>query len=62
MLRTERAPVATQEVHVNIGRPKRIIEVEPASLPLPETLQPIPETAPAPETVPETLPVEPTSP
>lgn len=36
---------------MNIGRPKRIIEVEPASLPLPETL-PAPETTPAPDPVP----------
>jgi hypothetical protein len=31
---------------VNIGQPKRIIEVEPVSLPLPETL-PTPEPRPA---------------
>jgi hypothetical protein len=31
---------------VDIGQPKRIIEVEPASLPLPETL-PTPEPQPA---------------
>jgi hypothetical protein len=31
---------------VNIGQPKRIIEVEPLSLPLPETL-PTPEPRPA---------------
>jgi hypothetical protein len=31
---------------VDIGQPKRIIEVEPASLPLPETL-PDPEPQPA---------------
>jgi hypothetical protein len=38
---------------VNIGRPKRIIEVEPASLPLPEPGFPMPEPAPAqPEQVP----------
>jgi hypothetical protein len=38
---------------VNIGRPKRIIEVEPASLPLPEPAFPMPEPAPAqPEQVP----------
>lgn len=32
---------------MNIGRPKRVIEVEPASLPLPEVV-PAPEPAPAP--------------
>ena len=31
---------------MNIGQPKRIIEVEPVSLPLPETL-PTPEPRPA---------------
>lgn len=36
---------------MDIGRPKRIIEVEPIELPLP-TLEPLPETAPAPETQP----------
>jgi len=42
---------------VNIGQPKRIIEVEPESLPLPDPGLPMPETAPAvPETVPETVP------
>jgi len=39
---------------MDIGRPKRIIEVEPATSPLPETL---PEPAPTPVTTPE--PVEP---
>lgn len=38
---------------MNIGRPKRIIEVEPVSLPLPEPLpMPAPETAPTPDPVP----------
>jgi hypothetical protein len=38
---------------VNIGRPKRIIEVEPASLPLPEPAFPMPEPAPSqPEQIP----------
>jgi hypothetical protein len=32
---------------VDIGQPKRIIEVEPVSLPLPETI-PAPDTEPAP--------------
>jgi len=44
---------------VNIGRPKRIIEVEPASLPLPEPLMPMPEPAPS---IPETAPAEPAAP
>ncbi len=38
---------------VNIGRPKRIIEVEPATLPLPEPAFPIEEPAPG---VPEPVP------
>jgi hypothetical protein len=54
---------APWEEPVNIGRPKRIIEVEPASLPLPEPLPeplaPAPETAP---TSPDTTPVEPAAP
>jgi hypothetical protein len=38
---------------VNIGRPKRIIEVEPASLPLPDPAFPMPEPTPSqPEQVP----------
>ncbi|HEY7399296.1 MAG TPA: hypothetical protein VH989_00200 [Actinomycetota bacterium] len=39
---------------MDIGRPKRIIEVDPVDLPLP-TLEPLPESTP----VPETQPVEP---
>lgn len=32
---------------MNIGRPKRIIEVEPTQLPVPETLpEPLPESEP----------------
>ena len=35
---------------MDIGQPKRIIEVEPASLPLPEAIPaPEPEPAPVPE-------------
>jgi hypothetical protein len=35
---------------MDIGQPKRIIEVEPASLPLPEAIPaPAPEPAPVPE-------------
>jgi hypothetical protein len=36
---------------VDIGRPKRVIEVDPVDLPLP-TLEPLPESTPAPETQP----------
>jgi hypothetical protein len=54
---------APWEESVNIGRPKRIIEVEPASLPLPEPLTeplaPTPEPVP---TTPDTTPVEPAAP
>jgi len=32
---------------VDIGKPKRIIEIEPASIPVPETI-PAPEPLPAP--------------
>jgi hypothetical protein len=40
---------------MNIGRPKRVIEVEPTSLPLPEVVP-----APAPEPAPvDPVPVEP---
>ena len=43
---------------MNIGRPKRIIEVEPVSLPLPDPSIPMPEPGRAPaEPVP--APVEP---
>ena len=43
---------------MDIGRPKRIIEVEPASAPLPESI-PVPVT---PEPAREPEPVEPRSP
>jgi hypothetical protein len=46
-----RPRVRRRSLKVDIGRPKRIIEVEPIELPLP-TLEPLPETAPAPETQP----------
>jgi hypothetical protein len=36
---------------VDIGRPKRIIEVEPATVPVPESL-PMPESVPAPDPAP----------
>jgi hypothetical protein len=38
---------------MNIGQPKRIIEIEPASIPLPDTGPPLAEPAPVPEPVPE---------
>ncbi len=43
---------------MNIGRPKRIIEVEPISLPLPEPSVPMPEPGKAPAE-PMPVPVEP---
>ncbi len=43
---------------MNIGRPKRIIEVEPISLPLPEPSVPMPEPSKAPAE-PMPVPVEP---
>jgi len=43
---------------VNIGRPKRIIEVEPISLPLPDPSVPMPEPGKAP-VEPMPVPVEP---
>jgi hypothetical protein len=33
---------------MDIGRPKRIIEIDPVDLPLP-TLEPLPESVPAPQ-------------
>jgi len=48
---------------VNIGRPKRIIEIEPVTVPLPEPQMPMPEPGPAPvEPMPVELPVEPPGP
>ena len=42
---------------MNIGRPQRIIEVEPASLPLPDPVAPVLEPGPAvPEIVPDVAP------
>jgi hypothetical protein len=42
---------------MDIGRPQRIIEVEPASLPLPDPVAPGLEPGPAiPEVVPQPLP------
>lgn len=43
---------------MNIGRPKRIIEVEPISLPLPDPSVPMPEPGKAPAE-PMPVPVEP---
>jgi len=48
---------------VNIGRPKRIIEIEPATVPLPEPMMPMPEPGPAPaEPMPIEVPAEPPGP
>ena len=46
---------------MNIGQPKRIIEVEPESLPLPDPGFPMPEPIPeaVPEPMPESVPVTP---
>jgi hypothetical protein len=43
---------------MDIGKPKRVIEVEPTSLPLPEPLAPIVEPAPA-EPAPSPIPADP---
>jgi hypothetical protein len=43
---------------VDIGRPKRIIEVDPVSLPLPEAVPDLEPATPEPAT-PEPAPVEP---
>jgi hypothetical protein len=48
---------------VNIGRPRRIIEIEPTTVPLPEPAMPMPEPGPAPvEPMPIEQPVEPPGP
>ncbi len=49
---------------MNIGQPKRIIEVEPESLPLPDPGLPMPEPMPeaVPEPMPESVPVAPETP
>lgn len=48
---------------MNIGRPKRIIEIEPATMPLPEPSIPMPEPGPAPaEPMPAEVPAEPPGP
>jgi hypothetical protein len=48
---------------VNIGRPKRIIEIEPATMPLPEPAMPMPEPGHAPaEPMPAEVPAEPPGP
>jgi hypothetical protein len=44
---------------VDIGRPQRIIEIEPISLPLPSPDLPDPATEPVVEPMPETVPAEP---
>jgi hypothetical protein len=48
---------------VDIGRPQRIIEIEPVSLPIPSPDLPAFEPAPAPEPAPaDPSPVEPVDP
>lgn len=48
---------------MNIGRPKRIIEIEPATMPLPDPAIPLPEPGPAPaEPMPAEVPAEPPGP
>jgi hypothetical protein len=44
---------------MNIGRPKRVFEVEPVSIPVPEVLQD-PEAEPVPQA--EPVPAEPAAP
>jgi hypothetical protein len=57
---------AREEAIVDIGRPQRIIEIEPVSLPVPAPNLPEPETEPIvepmPETSPEPAPAEPVDP
>lgn len=48
---------------MDIGRPKRIIEIEPATLPLPDPFVPMPEVLPpTPEPSPEPAMPEPAEP
>lgn len=57
-------PVPRMSGRMNIGRPKRVFEVEPVSIPVPEVL-PVPETEPQAEPLPAGEPVpaaEPTAP
>ena len=49
-------------VGMDIGRPKRIIEIDPISLPVPMPEFPSPVTEPIPESVPEQIPAEPVDP
>jgi hypothetical protein len=44
-----------EEVVVNIGEPRRVIEIEPVVVPLPERV-PDPEPQPAPEPIPTPTP------
>jgi hypothetical protein len=45
---------------VDIGRPQRIIEIEPVSLPIPSPDLPAFDPAPAPAPAPEPAPADPT--
>lgn len=47
---------------MNIGQPKRVIEIEPASLPLPDTVPAQPEPMPAGEPAHSPEPVSPPQP
>jgi hypothetical protein len=47
---------------MDIGRPRRIIEVIPESLPLPEPMMPLPEWEPSAPVEPSPEPVEPSTP
>jgi hypothetical protein len=46
---------------VNIGRPKRIIEIAPTELPLPDPAVPLVDPAPAEPVPAEPMPAEPTA-
>jgi hypothetical protein len=52
-------PRTREETTVDIGRPQRIIEIEPVSLPVPAPDLPEPMTEPIVEPMPETAPAEP---
>ena len=58
-----RAPILPEVDVVNIGRPKRIIEIAPEELPLPDPAVPMPEPGPAPvEPSPAAVPGDPVEP
>lgn len=53
------APVPREVEPMDIGQPKRIIEIRPATLPVPGEVDPESEPARAPETEPEPTPAAP---